>query len=184
MITVIYIISAILAMILLVTVVEVLIMILEKPAKELPDAKDYSYYHMIPVKKDFGDLYLFLTGEQTEPSFSENEIYDMLKMQSEYMGNRFDCADFRAQMLFKIYKDCYDVLDEKCKELIKNTFLDFKYFMDEPGDDSMCFWSENHQIMFAVSEYLAGQEWPDEVFRNNGMTGREHMEKAKIRIDA
>ena len=38
--------------------------------------------------------------------------------------------------------------------------------------------------MFAVSEYLAGQEWPEEIFRNNGMTGKEHMHKAKIRIDA
>ncbi len=184
MIILIYIISAILAMILLVTIVEVLIMILKKPANELPNVKDYSYYHITIAKKEFEDLYLFLTGEQTEPFFSEDEIYNMLRMQSEYMYNRFDCSDFRAQMLFKIYKDCYDVLDEKCRELIKNTFLDFKYFMDEPGNDSMCYWSENHQLLFAVSEYLAGQEWHEEVFRNNGMTGKEHMAKAKPRIDA
>ena len=174
----------ILALILLVTVVEVLIMILKKPAKELPDVKDYAYYHMRSAKKKFEDLYLFLVGDETAPYFTDDEVYGMLYMQSQYINNRFDCSDFRTQLLFKIYKDCSDKLDDRCLELIKNTFLDFKYFMDEPGDDSMCFWSENHQIMFAVSEYLAGQEWPDEVFRNNGKTGREHMEKAKIRIDA
>ena len=100
------------------------------------------------------------------------------------MNKRFDCADFRAQMLFKIYKDCGEKLSENCKLIIKNTFLNFKYFIDEPGDDSMCYWSENHQILFAVSEYLAGQEWPDEVFSNNGMSGREHMKLAQNRIDA
>ncbi|MBQ6118602.1 MAG: hypothetical protein IJK98_05185, partial [Clostridia bacterium] len=102
----------------------------------------------------------------------------------EYLGRRFDCADFRAQLLFKIYKDCPGTLSERCRALIRDTFLGFKYFMDEPGHDSMCYWSENHQILFAVSEYLAGQEWPDEVFTNSGLTGRQHRDKAAVRIRA
>ena len=55
--------------------------------------------------------------------------------------------------------------------------------MDEPGSDSMCYWSENHQLIFAVCEYLAGKEWPDEVFPNAGMTGEEHRKKALERIN-
>ena len=70
----------ILSLILILTVVEVLIMILKKPAKELPDAKDYSYYHMIPVKKEFVDLYLFLVGDETAPYFADDEVYGMLYM--------------------------------------------------------------------------------------------------------
>ena len=54
--------------------------------------------------------------------------------------------------------------------------------MDEPGEDSMCYWSENHQILFAASEYLMGQMFPDEVFTNSGITGAQHMEKARVRI--
>ena len=108
----------------------------------------------------------------------------MLSAQADYLAHRFDCSDFRAQLLFKIYKDCSDTLSGRCKNLIRDTFLRFKYFMDEPGHDSMCYWSENHQILFAVSEYLAGQEWEREVFTNNGMTGREHKEKAEARIRA
>ena len=88
------------------------------------------------------------------------------------MNSRFDCADFRCQLLFKIYKDCGEKLSDRCRALIKNTFLGFKYFMDEPGNDSMCYWSENHQIMFAVSEYLAGKEWQNEIFSNK-MTGKQ-----------
>ena len=33
----------------------------------------------------------------------------------------------------------------------------------EPGQD-MTYWSENHRILFAAAEYLAGQFWPDEMF--------------------
>ena len=182
--TVLYIFLALLGGILLLTVIEIIILISKKPMQELPGDKDFDYYTSGIKGKKFEDLYLFLTGEQTQTNFTPNEIYEMLLSQSRYMGRRFDCSDFRAQMLFKIYKDCGDVLEERCRELIKNTFLDFKYFMDEPGDDSMCYWSENHQILFAVSEYLAGQEWPDEIFRNDKNTGAQHKEKAKKRIDA
>ncbi len=179
-----YVLLGLLGLILIVTAAEIIYYASLKPCQELPDKKDLENYSSLAAGKTFEDLYLYLSEEKALPSFSEEEIYNMLLIQTEYMNRRFDCSDFRAQLLFKIYKDCSEKLNGKCKELIKKTFLDFKYFMDEPGDDSMCYWSENHQIMFAVSEYLAGQEWQDEVFTNNGMTGKEHMEKAKKRIEA
>ena len=182
--TAIYIIIGIICILLILTVIEIAVLLLKKTVQELPADKDYDYYSTDVNGKKFEDLYLFLSDEKSEHYFSEDEIYTMLFKQAEYMKARFDCADFRAQLLFKIYKDCGDKLNEGCKELIKNTFLGFKYFMDEPGDDSMCYWSENHQILFAVSEYLAGQQWAEEIFTNNGMTGAEHKEKAKERIDA
>lgn len=182
--TVFYILLAILGLIVLVTIIEVIYYVSMKPAQELPDDKDFDYYSVTVSGKTFEDVYLFMSGDKYAPEFSEEEIYSMLLKQSEYMARRFDCSDFRAQLLFKIYKDCYDKLSGRCRELIKKTFLDFKYFMDEPGDDSMCYWSENHQILFATSEYLAGQEWQEEIFTNNGMTGKEHMQKAKERIEA
>lgn len=166
------------------TAAEVLLLLKRKPVQELPDDKDFDYYTATVSGKKFEDLYLFLSGEKAAPPFDGDEIFTMLKTQSDYLYHRFDCSDFRAQMLFKIYKDHGRKLDERSLKLIKNTFLDFKYFMDEPGDDSMCYWSENHQILFAVIEYLVGQEWPDEVFSNSGMTGAEHKKKAKGRIDA
>ncbi|HRX45862.1 MAG TPA: hypothetical protein P5091_07460, partial [Acholeplasmataceae bacterium] len=48
----------------------------------------------------------------------------------------------------------------------------------------MCFWSENHQILFAASEYLVGQAFPTEEFTVDGKTGSEHMVMAKERIEA
>ena len=179
-----YIILGIIGFLILLTAIEILVLVSKKPAQELPDDKDWDNFSTSVNRKNFESLYLFLSGEKTEPCFDSDEIFTLLKKQADYMAGRFDCADFRAQMFFKIYKDCGDKLEERCLELIKKTFLDFKYFMDEPGDDSMCYWSENHLLLFAVSEYLAGQEWPNEVFSNNSMTGKEHMQKAKTRIDA
>ena len=179
-----YIFLALLGLAVVITAVEVAMLLSQKSVPDSPDKSEASEYSLSINGKSFEDLYLYLSGEKSEPSFTEDEIFTSLSHQSEYMNKRFDCADFRAQMLFKIYKDCGDRLSDKCKALIKKTFLDFKYFMDEPGDDSMCYWSENHLLLFAVSEYLAGQEWPDEIFTNNGMSGKDHMLKAKERIDA
>lgn len=182
--SVLYVFLAVAAIFVMLTVFELVRLIRMKPLPDLPDKSDADKFSLNIDGKSFEDLYLFLSGRQTEPSFSEDEIYSLLSKQAEYMNRRFDCADFRAQMLFKIYKDCNCKLSEECRTLIRDAFLNFKYFIDEPGDDSMCYWSENHQILFAVSEYLAGQEWPDAIFTNNGISGREHMNKAGERIDA
>ena len=180
---IVYILLALIGLIIVVTAVQVIALALQKPAQELPDDKDFNYYASNLRGRKIENLYLYLTGRSDEV-FTEDDAFGIISLQADYMAHRFDCSDFRAQMLFKIYKDCGDKLSERSQQLIKDTFLNFKYFMDEPGDDSMCPWSENHQLLFAVSEYLAGQEWPDEIFRNSSMTGREHMEKAEKRIDA
>ena len=177
-----YIFPALLGLAVILTAVEFAVLLSQKSAQESPDKADADKYSLNVDGKNFEALYLFLSGEKTNPSFTEDEVYALLFKQSEYMRKRFDCADFRAQMLFKIYKDCGDRLSDRCKELIKKAFLDFKYFMDEPGDDSMCYWSENHLLLFAVSEYLAGQEWPNEIFSNNGMNGKEHMQRQKSEL--
>ena len=179
-----YLIIAVVLFFVLLTAFELFRLIKIKSLPDLPDKSDADKYSLNVNGKSFEDLYLFLSGKESDLSFTEDEIFALLSKQTAYMDSRFDCADFRAQLLFKIYKDCGEKLNEECKTLIKNAFLNFKYFIDEPGDDSMCYWSENHQILFAVSEYLAAQEWKDEVFTNNGQTGKEHIETAEIRIDA
>jgi len=181
---VIYVFIAVLTFVVIFTAVEFVYLLRIRTLPDLPDKADFDKYSLNINGKSFDDLYLFLAGKQAEPSFSENEVFSLLSKQTEYMNKRFDCADFRAQMLFKIYKDCQNELNPECKALIKKAFLNFKYFMDEPGHDSMCYWSENHQILFAVSEYLAGQEWPEEIFTNDGKTGTEHKQKAENRINS
>lgn len=46
----------------------------------------------------------------------------------------------------------------------------------------MVYWSENHQILFATAEYLAGQLYPEAWFTNAGLRGRDHKARARPRI--
>lgn len=99
-----------------------------------------------------------------------------------YTRRRFDASDFRLQSLARIVYDHRDSIAAAEYETVKKTFQEMKYWMDQPGEDGMCYWSENHQLLFSASEYLAGQYWPDDLFSNTGLTGREHQAMARGRI--
>jgi len=98
----------------------------------------------------------------------------------DHVNSRRDCADFKAagflRMLY-LYRDNPEMPPEMRRQ-VEDALLNFKYWIDEPGKDSMCYWSENHQIIFHSCEYLAGAYFKDKLFSNNGMTGQQHMEKA------
>lgn len=100
----------------------------------------------------------------------------------DFIDARYDCADFRVLVLLKLLFAAPDRLDQDLRERITATLLGFKYWMDEPGVDGMCQWSENHQVIAAVTEYLAGQYWPQERFTNSGLSGSEHRAKATTRL--
>lgn len=64
---------------------------------------------------------------------------------------------------------------------------------DKDAYKEMEYWSENHYIMFASSEYLAGQLWPNARFQAAGnflqpgdetgvLTGKERIERGRLRI--
>ena len=74
----------------------------------------------------------------------------------ERIDIREDCADFTANALIRFYLENKHRLKDSNKQEIKNTLINFKYWMDQYDGrkDSMCHWSENHQILFAVTEYL------------------------------
>ncbi len=129
-------------------------------------------------------LQLNVNTNQVLRDLAEGRDYDpaILADAHTYVSRRFDTSDFRLQSLARILYDHRDALREEDYQAIRSTFLDFKYWMDQPGRDAMCFWSENHQLLFAASEFLAGQYWPDQVFSNSGLTGREHQALARVRL--
>ena len=126
-------------------------------------------------------------SENLEDSYFENTtlISENLAGAIERIDVREDCADFTANAMIRFYLENEHRLAEVNKEEIKNCLTNFKYWMDQYDgrDDSMCHWSENHQILFAVTEYLVGNEWPDAVFAD-GNTGATHVTFAKERINA
>ena len=103
----------------------------------------------------------------------------------ERIDIREDCADFTACGMIRFYLENKHRLADENKAEIKRCLTGFKYWMDQYDGrkDSMCHWSENHQILFAVTEYLAGAEWSDATFAD-GKSGEEHVGMAKERIEA
>ena len=122
----------------------------------------------------FGEIHSLSLGERID----ESSILSLC----EYVNDRHDCADFRLIVLVNSYLAYRHLLSEETISQMERTMISFKYWMDEPGHDGMCYWSENHQLLFSVCEYFAGELFPDTLFTNNQELGRVHASKAKKRI--
>lgn len=97
---------------------------------------------------------------------------------------RRDCADFYLIALFRFWLDYREsgLFDDYFWEQIKETILGFRYWIDEPGDDVMWFFSENHALLFHSCQLLAGQIFPEDLFSNSGKTGSERRKKAETKL--
>ena len=129
---------------------------------------------------------LYLSDTLEDAYFEDADtVSQNLEGALERIDIREDCADFTASGLIRFYIENKHRLADKNKEEIRASLTGFKYWMDQYDgrSDGMCHWSENHQILFATTEYLVGAEWPDAIFAD-GNTGREHIEFAKERIEA
>ena len=103
-----------------------------------------------------------------------------LRVTLSQIERRMDCADFMTCALIRLMKE-YDLPEEILPE-IKRVMLSFRYWMDEPGQDGMCFWSENHTMMFFQTAYFFGELWPEETFTRSGLTGAQLRARAKTRL--
>lgn len=105
-----------------------------------------------------------------------------LKELCAFVDTRRDCSDFRAIVLLKLAYACPERITPSAGVTLRRTLLGFKYWLAEPGVDAMCFWSENHQLLFAAAEYLAGSLFPTDTFTNDRRTGEAHRLDAETRL--
>ncbi len=99
------------------------------------------------------------------------------------VASRADCSDFYLAGLLGAclrYGENAE-FDGAALAETKACILGFRYWLDEPGQDAMCFWSENHQILFHCCEVLAGQLYPAETFPNSQTTGDMHRQRGEER---
>ncbi|MEF2070302.1 hypothetical protein [Consotaella aegiceratis] len=122
-------------------------------------------------------LAMLALGRPLDAAF-ETIIADTLQAIEE----RQDCSDFIMVPLLWIYGAYRDALPEAMAERIHWAILGYRYWVDEPGNDVMWFWSENHVLCFHVSQLLAGRLLPDEVFSASGRTGAEQARLAEERL--
>lgn len=101
------------------------------------------------------------------------------------VNERGDCADFEVVALVNLWRRARpQAWPGDLREQVAVALRRFKYWLDEPGLDCMCYFTENHQLVFHVGELLAGELFPTERFSNDGVTGREHAERAGRRCAA
>ncbi len=131
-----------------------------------PNIKGY-YYELVRIACDKGPVH-----------------ESLIEAALDYIDERRDCSDF---VMLGIVRLLYQLtgkrlVSQRLLDHAERTVLSFKYTPDEPGIDSMCYWTENHYIMFAANQYLAGQLFPDRVFTNSNETGRRRSARAERRV--
>ena len=145
-------------------------------------------YEPVLTKGGDGKLTQMLyESEFLEDSYFEDTALVSANLEGaiERIDVREDCADFTANAMIRFYLENQHRLAQENKDEIRRCLTGFKYWMDQYDGraDSMCHWSENHQILFAVTEYLAGITWPEDTFAD-GSDGRTHAQWARERINA
>jgi len=108
----------------------------------------------------------------------------------DFIDARKDCSDFVLHGILRmLYQENREqgaetshLLSDKLLSQARQSVLNFKYFPNEPGIDSLCTWTENHYILFTSAAFLAGQLFPDKIFTNSGETGKQKIELNRKRI--
>ena len=98
----------------------------------------------------------------------------------DLIETRVDCSDFLICGLIRHLKH-YDVPADTARR-IRQVLTHFRYWMDQDGFDGMCFWSENHCLMFYASAMQVGELYPDDDFPLAGMTGRQLHEWGRGKV--
>ncbi|MDQ0419520.1 hypothetical protein J2045_000530 [Peteryoungia aggregata LMG 23059] len=98
------------------------------------------------------------------------------------IDERRDCSDFVMVPLLWAAA-CYAAqIPGDIMAKIEHSILGYRYWVDEPGNDVMWFWSENHVLCFHVSQYLAGRLYPDHRFECSGRLGAAQADLACDRL--
>jgi hypothetical protein len=153
----------------------------ERPfAPSYPPRRSAFIRHVLanPAGRGIKGIYaeLLRVAEATGPVYVE-----LLAAALEFVEERRDCADFLLPGVLRLLHryPASPLLPEALYQRAEEVVLDFKYHPEEPGIDSMCSWTENHRILFAVNQFTAGRLFPDRRFYNSGRTGAEQMARAR-----
>ncbi|AEC02486.1 hypothetical protein [Parasphaerochaeta coccoides] len=151
--------------------------VLPSPARTVRERKRQAFAFLAQYGEQNANRAVALLHEHGDPA----EIEIILRRQIGFINRRSDCSDFYLPYFPHILRtfSSSGMIKKETLSDMKRCILDFRYWHDEPGDDAMWFYSENHALMFHVCQLICGELYPDEIFTNSGMNGRQMQEKAK-----
>jgi hypothetical protein len=95
-----------------------------------------------------------------------------------------DCADFSIVPLIWARTVWGADINEKTRGRIDQAILNYRYWMDEPGNDVQWYFSENHALLFHTSAYLAGHLLSGSTFARSGRKAEEQSKVGATRVRA
>lgn len=95
-----------------------------------------------------------------------------------------DCADFSIVPLIWARTVWGADINEQTRGRIDQAILNYRYWMDEPGNDVQWYFSENHALLFHTSAYLAGHLLAGSTFARSGRKGEEQSKVGATRVRA
>lgn len=106
--------------------------------------------------------------------------YEDLKPALSMITSKADCADFEVVGLVHIlHRFPEKQWEPGLREEVKKSLLSFKYWIDQPGLDAMCYFTENHQFVWHTAEHLIGAYFDTEKFSNAKRSGVTHSEHGR-----
>jgi hypothetical protein len=124
-----------------------------------------------------------LARARLDPSWQPPAFTPDFSAQYTSIANLEDGRDFAMTQLLELllqYGDNPLLADEKPR--IESALFSFKYWYTDPTPtgqvDGSYYWSENHQVVYHMIEFLAGERYPDRQM-GDGNDGRWHMNRAR-----
>jgi hypothetical protein len=150
-------------------------------------------------------------------AFFAKKADDPLIKNNSALMQRFQTAQAKLQVILETSaahpRSAAPFFSPLAQEILRQGIRSYKFWLDEPmrakdnaglnkakndtsvgtADEEMEYWSENHYIMFASSEYLAGQLWATDNFqpareflapddKSGILTGKNRKERGRARI--
>jgi hypothetical protein len=102
-----------------------------------------------------------------------------------FVRDRGDCADFEGVGLMLLWHRVREARWEPdVRKAVREALVGFKYWIDQPGIDAMCYFTENHQMVWHTAETLVGEAFSEERFSNSGWLGSQHAEHGRAMAQA
>ncbi|MFE8147961.1 hypothetical protein RBA69_12155 [Brenneria goodwinii] len=113
---------------------------------------------------------------------SDRETDAMLAAVLPSVFDCHDCADFTLVPLLWCRIKFGEAINPSTRQSIDDAILNFRYWMDEPGNDVQWYFSENHALLFHTAAYIAGSFFPHATFVRSGRSGAEQARVGEQRI--
>ncbi len=111
-----------------------------------------------------------------------DEARRMVETSLGKIERREDCSDFHLVPLLLLASRYAELLDQALLMRVERAIINYRYWMDEPGNDVMWWFSENHAFLFHIAQYLGGYRHQNQRFSASNRMGIEQHELGRQRL--